>query len=215
MKMLVKYPIEFNLNPQIAEQSGTYWVTLVVKNIGRKTLSSLDVRLNSLDSYAITIHGRGKFIPILTPKEDENVFFQIEANNSANLYITINGKEGNNHFHWESPSIKFKVGLEVAELRSVFIVTEPYPPFGKNLTCEVTITGNKESEGLTLEYWWEYPSGKVEELGKVKTKRLIPGEVARFTMEVKPGEEGRYRIHVYLYDKTRRIGYDNDTVWVK
>ena len=45
--MVVKYPIEFNLSPQIAEQSGTYWVTLALKNIGSKILSELDVRLNS------------------------------------------------------------------------------------------------------------------------------------------------------------------------
>lgn len=213
--MVVKYPIEFNLSPQIAEQSGTYWITLVVKNIGRKTLSSLDVRLNSLDSYAIAIHGRGKFIPTLKPKEEENVFFQIEANNTASLYITINGRENGDHFYWESLGTRFKIGLEVAELRSVFILTEPYPPFGKNVTCEATVMGNKESDGLSLEFWLENPSGRVKDLGKRKMKRLAAGETARYTIEIKPEEEGLYRIHVYLYHKTRRIGYETDTVWVR
>ena len=214
-RMVVKHPIEFSLSPQIVEQSGTYWATLALKNVDRKILSELDVRLNSLDSYAITIHGRGRYIPTLRPNEEQNVFFQVEANNTASLYVTINGRENHNHFHWESSGIRFKVGLEVAELRSVFTLTEPYPPFGKNLTCEATVMGNKESEGLNLEFWLEDPSGRVEALDKMKTKKLSAEEMARYTVEMKPEEEGFYMIYVYLYHKTRRIGYETDTVWVR
>ena len=142
--MTVKHPIEFNLSPQMVEQSGTYWVTLTLKNIGSKILSALDVRLNSLDSYAITIHGRGRYIPTLSPNAEQVMFFQIEANNTARLYVTISGKENDTHFRWESLGMIFKVGVEVAELRSVFVLTEPYPQFGKALTCEATVVSNKE-----------------------------------------------------------------------
>jgi hypothetical protein len=69
--------------------------------------------------------------------------------------------------------------------------------------------GNKESEGLSLEFWLEDPSGRVEDLGKMETKRLVAGETVRYTVEMKPEEEGLYRVHVYLYHKTRRIGYES------
>jgi hypothetical protein len=203
------------VSPQVAEQSGTYWLTLSLKNIGNKILSSLGVRMNSLDSYAIAIHGRGNFIPNLKPDEEKVLFFLIEANNTASLYITINGGENGDHFSWESLSTRFKVGLEVAELRSVFILTEPYPPFGKNLTCETTVIGNIESDELNLEFWLENPSGRIYDLGKMKTKKLSAGEAAKYTIEIKPEEEGLHRVHVYLFHKTKRIGYETDTVWVK
>jgi hypothetical protein len=75
--------------------------------------------------------------------------------------------------------------------------------------------GNKESDGLSLEFWLEHPSGRVEDLGKMKTKKLSAGETARYTIEMKPEEAGLYRIHVYLYHKTQRISYETDTVWVR
>jgi hypothetical protein len=212
--MTVKHPIEFNFSPQMVEQSGTYWVTLTLKNIGSKILSALDVRLNSLDSYAITIHGRGRYIPTLSPNAEQVMFFQIEANNTARLYVTISGKENDTHFRWESLGMIFKVGVEVAQLRSVFVLTEPYPQFGKALTCEATVVSNKESAGLSLEFWLEHPSGRVEDLGKMKIKKMSAGETARQVVQMKPEEEGVYRVHFYLYHKNRRIGYETDTVWV-
>ena len=39
---------------------------------------------------------------------------------------------------------------------------------------------------------------------------MSAGETARQVVQMKPEEEGVYRVHVYLYHKNRRIGSDKN-----
>lgn len=212
--MKLRYPLEFELSPKEID-TGTHWVTLRLKNIGTDTLEDLDVRLNSLDTLYVSVYGTGKYVSDLKPNEEEVVPFQISGTATTRVYASVSGTRNGEFFHIESPSIKLKVGKEVAELQTLFVMTEPYPKLEEKLRCEATIMGLKRSEGLDLEFWAETPSGKFEELAKVETKELSAGEETSYSAEITPKEEGLYTIHAYLYDDTRRIGHKTDIVSVE
>jgi hypothetical protein len=211
--MPVKYPIEYGLSPMIITE-GTRWVTLTLKNIGIKDLTGLNVRLNSLDAYGISVYGTGSYIAVLSPNEEREVPFQVHANATASVYASLDGWKDGEVFHWESPPILMTVGKDVAELTSVFAMTEPYPVVGTKLRCEANIRGLAHSEGLTLEFWADTPSGDFEELAIIDTKELSAGEEARYSTEIEAKEEGLYTIYAYLYDGVKRIGRETEYVYV-
>jgi len=212
--MAIRYPIQYELNPK-SQERGMRWATLSLRNVGDEELTLLDVRLNSLDAYSITIHGTGSYVPSLGPKEEKVLPFQMQANATGRVYVSLDGFKNGEPFHWESPDMRLKVGQELAELVNLFALTQPYPPAGEQIKCEATLLGLAPSRGLKLGFWAEMPNGEFEELGMVETKELSGGEVARYAAEVTPEEEGLYTIHAYLYHGTRRIGHEVDKVYVQ
>jgi hypothetical protein len=203
--MAIKYPIEYELVPTTID-TGRHWMTLNLKNIGNQDLTGLDVKLNSLDAYSMSSLGTGSYVSSLKADEEQAIPYQVSANRTASLYVTVDGWRDGKQFHWESPSILVTVGTDVAQLVSLFAMTEPYPILGEKIHCEATVRGLAPSEGLTLEFWADTPSGEFEELAAVETKVLARNEEATYSAEITPDEEGLYTIYAYLYDGAHRIG---------
>ncbi len=212
--MPIRYPIEYELNPKNISP-GTRWLTLKLKNVGTEDLVGLDVRLNSLDAYSLSVLGTGSYVSLLSPNEERVLPFQVSANMTASLYISMDGLKNTTAFHWESPVIFVTVGKEAAELVSLFAMSEPYPPVGERIRIEATVRGRSESEGLSLEFWADTPTGEFQELGIVETKPLDMGEEAVYAAKVTPEEEGLYTIYTYLYDGTKRLGRETERVYVR
>lgn len=212
--MTIRYPIEYDLNPKSIEP-GRRWLTLRIKNIGVEPLTSLDVRLNSLDVYAMSVLGTGSFIGVLEPDEERVLPFQVSAVSTGSVYVTVDGWQDDAPFHWESPGVLVTVGKEVAELVSLFALTEPYPVLGERIRCEATIRGLAASSDLRLEFWAYSPDGEFEELTTLETDPLAAGEIARYSTEITPSEEGLYTIYAYLYDGIRRLGREIEYVTVR
>lgn len=212
--MAIRYPIEYDLSPRKVE-AGRRWLTLNLKNIGTKDLTLLDVRLNSLDVYALNVLDTGKYIPSLVPNEEKKIPFQVSADISSQVYVTINGLENSSPFYWESPAMILAVGQEVAELTSVFAMTAPYSLIGKTIHCEATVRSLTHNRGLNLQIWASTPSEEFIELLDVETDELPAGEVERYTTEFTPEERGMYTIYAYLYNNGNRIGRRLDEVYVQ
>ncbi len=211
--MAVRYPIEYDLTPENVE-GGRRWMTLTLKNIGDGDLVGLDVRMNSLDTFSISVYGTGSYIAVLKPGEQQQLPFQILANSTASVYVTADGWDEGVPFHWESPGIPVTVGNDVAELVSLFALTEPYPLLGQQIRCEATVRGIEESEGLTLEFWVETASGEFQGLTTLDTQEIAEGQIERFETKMMPEAVGLHTIHAYLYDGVRRIGHALDHVYV-
>jgi hypothetical protein len=62
--MAIKYPLEYELTPKSID-AGRHWVTLSLQNIGTQDLTGLDVNLNSLDAYGISVLGTGSYVSLL------------------------------------------------------------------------------------------------------------------------------------------------------
>jgi hypothetical protein len=212
--MAQRYPIEYRLNPTHMEP-GWRWLTLTLRNAGSEDLAGLDVRLNSLDDYSLRTISTGSYIPLLKPDEERVEAFQVAANRSGELYISVEGMQGVSYFHWESPTILVTVGREPAELARLFAVSEPYPPLRERIRIEATVRGSGDSEGLRLEIWAETPDGRFEALAEIETKALSAGEESTYAAEFIPQEEGAYTIYAYLYDDMRRIGRKTEELYVR
>ncbi len=211
----IRHPIEFEMIPEKIDR-GTKWVTLRVKNLGNETITNLDIKLNSRDSFSLEPLSSGKYIFELQPKEEELIPFQVQATSTTDVYVTINGYQDGAKFYLESPSMPIRVSDQPADLRSMFVMTEPYPPLEETLKCEANIMGLEQSGELDLEFWADTPSGKFEEIGEIKTKELTPGEETSYSAEITPKERGLYTVHAYLYDENnRRIGHKTDSILVR
>ena len=149
--MVIRYPVEYRLSPSKIPQA-MRWLTLTVKNVGEKGLTALDVLLNSLDEYALRVIGTGMYVTRLDPGEETVRAFRVTADLSGRVYASVDGWRDGDQFHWESPGWLITVGEEVAELVSVFALSEPYPPPGRKLRCQATVRGLKDSEAATLEF---------------------------------------------------------------
>lgn len=212
--MAVKYPLEYEINPKKIDAS-TRWLTLKIKNVSSDTLSDLDVRLHSMDSYNLYILGDGSFVALLNPNEVATLHFNVSAIRSTSLYITADGFKDGFDFSWESPLVYINVGGEAARLVSLFAMTEPYPPMGETIRCEATIRGVAGNGELALEFWANNPSREFEKLATVETKSLSPNETATYSAEFEPQEEGLYTIYAYLMDNGKRIGRETEVVYVR
>jgi hypothetical protein len=189
-------------------------MTLTLENVGDNDLTTLDVRLNSLDEYSISVPEPSTYIVSLLPGEEKTRAFQVSADLTGRLYISIDGWQNGEEFHWETPGIPITVGHEVAELVNLFALTEPYPPPGEKIRCETTVRGLDDSEeDLSLEFWAQKPTGEFEELASMDIK-VVDGEETTYSVDIEPEEEGSYTIHAYLYDGVRRIGHEVDYVYV-
>jgi hypothetical protein len=212
--MAIRQPIQYDINPKNIDV-GTRWLGLTLRNIGTEKLARLDVRLNSLDAYSISVYGTGNSISALAPNEEQMISFQVLANSTGSLYITLDGWREEQPFHWESPGVLVRVGKAKAELTGLFALTEPYPRLGEAIRCEATLHGLATSKGLTLEFWAASPNGEFESLATIETAELSAGEEIRYSAEMTPEEEGLYTIYAYLYGDGRRIGYQVEHVYVR
>jgi len=212
--MGIRYPLEYEIEPD-SMLTGTRWVTVNLKNIGTEDLTGLDVNLNSFDTYSISVFGTGRYIAFLGEGDERLLTFQVSANYSTSLYISIDGWKEGKSFHWESPYIPVTVGKEPAELASLFAMTEPYPGLKERVSVEATVRGLAQTEGLNLEFWATTPSGKFEELASVETKSLSPDEEVTYSAEITPEEKGMHTIYAYLYDDGRRIARETEYVYAR
>lgn len=94
-------------------------------------------------------------------------------------------------------------------------VSNTYGNIGREIKVEATIKGIGDSDGFDLYFWADTPSGKIEELAKIKTKKLSNGEEVSYTTEITPKEEGYYTVYANLYNNYRRIGRESDTLKVE
>lgn len=212
--MVYKYPIKIELHPESIDK-GLHWVTLELKNVGKETITGLDIKLNSLDTYCISVLGSGKYLANLKPNEKEAIPFQVSATNTGELYASVNGLKDGKEFFWFSPNICLTAGRAAAELTSLFVMAVPYPPLRETLNIEAKIIGQEESENLSLEFWAVTPSENCEQLSTINIKKLSPGEEITYTADITPKEEGLYTIYAQLYDGIYRIGQKTDSVYVK
>jgi hypothetical protein len=208
--MAAKFPIEYEISPR-SIRAGRSWLAVSLKNVSEDALTGLNVRLNSLDTYAIDIEEEATFVSSLDPDEGEEFHFQVAAQQSGGLYISVDGRWAGEPFHWESPSRRIAVGDEIAELVSVFAVSERHPRVGEPVTIEATLRGLTIARGLIIEFWVESPRGESIAVDKTATDPLSPGETATYKADpFVPEEEGIYVIHAYLFDDTRRVGHKTD-----
>lgn len=204
--MATKFPIRYSLVPKSVEE-GQHWVTARFQNLSAEELTNLEVRLNSIDTWSIYVHGQGDFIPVLRPKEEQEVHFQISANATGRVYITIDGQRVEGAFHWESPEISIEVGQPVAELVSLFAMSEPRVPLGRPITFQAAVRGLAASRNLVIEFWVDTPTGESKSLAKEGLGRLEAQEVVEPAVGFTPEDEGIYVLHAYLYDGPQRIGH--------
>ena len=213
-----KYPIEYELEPMEIER-GASWLTLKLKNTGRQTLKKLDIQLHSLDTDSLIVFGTsfgfgtGQYLEALEPNNETKVVFRVNANGSADVYATIQGREDKDPFWWESGFTRIHASDEKAYLESLLVLSNPYTTIGKTLSAEATVKGLRKSSGMRLEFWVETPSGKNEQQAKIDIKELSVGEEARYTAEFTPKETGRYAVYAYLYDEWRRIAHKMDYIY--
>ncbi|MBN1581507.1 MAG: hypothetical protein JXA89_12460 [Anaerolineae bacterium] len=211
--MPTQYPIEYELKPKTISM-GSRWLTLTIKNIGDENLIGLDVKLNSLDAYSISVYDTGRYVTSLKPGEESTVPFQVLVNSTDFCYVSIDGMQETKVLHWESPRIRLALGESKATLVSLFALTKPYPPRGERIQVEATLQGTEGSDDLRLEFWTQTPGEEFKELGTVQPKDLAEKERARYTVEFVPEEEGMYIVYAYLYDGAKRIGHELEQVYV-
>lgn len=209
-----KYPLEIEMVPKEID-AGTRWVSLRLKNIGKKILRNLDVQLNSRDSYFLRPLSPSKFIFELDPGEEEWLSYQIRAEGNASLYVTVDGYEEDKFFAYESPDIAIKVLGQLAEIQSLVAVTEPYPPLGEMLRCDANIIALENTDELNLEIWLDTPTGDFEKLADIETKNFEIGEEATYSTEITPKNTGIYTIHAYLYYNNKRIDHLTNVLHIK
>jgi hypothetical protein len=208
--MTAKFPLQYEIDPD-SVRAGRSWLAVSLSNVSEDALTGLNVRLNSRDTYAINVLEDAQFLSALEPDEGEELHYQVAAQRSGGLYISVDGRWAGEPFHWESPSRRIVVGDQLAELVSVFALSDRHPRIGEPVTVEATLRGLTTGSGLILEFWVETPSGESVSVDKTETDLLNPGEVATYKAdEFVPEEEGIYVIHAYLFDDTTRIGHETD-----
>ncbi|MEA3375849.1 MAG: hypothetical protein U9R72_06590 [Chloroflexota bacterium] len=208
--MAGKFPIQYQINPT-STPAGRSWLDVSLKNISQDPLTGLDVRLNSLDTYAIEVLGDAEYVSSLAADEEVQLNYRVAARRSGGVYVSVDGRWDGEPFHWESPARRIAVGHQVAELVSVFVLSDPHPRRGEPIHVEATLRGLTTAGGLILEFWVETPSGESISVDKTATDPLSPGEVVTYRPDpFVPEEEGIYVIHAYLFDGTDRIGHATD-----
>lgn len=213
--MKIRYPLAFEIFPKEIEP-GEKWLTLRIKNIGKSKLLNLDVQLNSLDSYYLKGINDSEFIYELDPDEETKIPFKVKATATSSVYVSVESMtEDGEPLFVESPSVTIRIGSVPAEIRTMFVLTRPYPVPEETIKCESTIIGLKRSNELNLEFWADTPSEKFELLASMKTKQFDAGEIGKYSAEITPEDEGVYEIHAYLYDGDKRVDHKTDTIFVK
>jgi hypothetical protein len=81
------------------------------------------------------------------------------------------------------------------EILQRIFVSNPYGSIGRELELESVIKGLGDSEGLTLAFWADTPSGEYEEIADMKTRRMSKGDEAPYKAKIKPKKEGFLILH--------------------
>jgi hypothetical protein len=208
-----RFPLQYELTPDTLEK-GTQWLTLRLRNIADVALHNLDIKMHSTDSFHIYFHNSTDHVFRLPPNEERYLAFQVEANATTSIYISVRYYKEGGSFHWDSPWIHERVVGEVAELERV-LVTNPYGLIGRELEVEAMIRGFGDSNGLDLIFWADTPSGEYEDIAQIKTKKLSNGEKASYTAKITPKEKGYYTVYSTLINNYKRIGRDSATIYVE
>ncbi len=211
--MQKKRNLKYKIKPK-SIGSGDRWIDFEFSNQGDQDLTGLVVRLNSQDTFGITIIEGNRYVPVLKSGEKTTVFFRILANAGTRLYVSIDGFKDGSPFYWESPSRYISVGKPEAELMNLFAMTKPRFIIGDKIRVEASVRSNVMTEGLSLEFWTEDPDENIEEVKSIDTGTIDPGQMKVFSGEFTPDKEGIYTIDTYLYDGTRRLGHKTDFVYV-
>ena len=217
--MRYKFPFDYEVIPTEIH-TGTNWVTLNLKNIGRETLRDLDIQLHSLDTYNLTVYGTGLFgagqyLPELESNKAKELVFRVNAIGSADIYATVTGRKDGEYFWWESGWTSITVANEKAEIERLLVLSNPYTVIGKTISAEVAIKGLRKGTGLKLEFWVETQFGKSELQATMDIKDLPVGEEALYSAQFTPKETGVYTVYAYLYDGWKRIGRKTGFVYAK
>ena len=138
--------------------------------------------------------------------------FQVEANGTSHLYISVHGRRNGDNFHWDSPLLREEVLGDPAEIEYISVTNGD---IGGEIEAEAIVKGMRDSEGLKLVFWMDTPSGKYEEIQEIKTRKLSKGEEASYKGKIMPKEEGFYTVYANLYDDHGRIDRDYDIIWVE
>jgi hypothetical protein len=210
---MVRYkpPFEYDLSPTALEK-GTHWLTLRLKNKEDDDLGYLDVKMHSIDSFHISFRNHNDYIFLLKPEEERYLDFQVEANGTSHLYISVHGRRNGDHFYWDSPLLREEVLGDPAEIEYISVSNGD---IGGEIEAEAIVKGMGDSEGLRLLFWTDTPSGKYEELADIKTQKMSKGDETSYKAKIKAKEEGFYTVYANLYDDHRRIDRDYDIIWVE
>lgn len=169
--MPVSFPIQYELEPRKLDR-GTRWLKLTLNNVGAEDLTALDVRLNSLDTYNIGVTDTGVYIPTLQPGEGRISAFQVSANLTGQVYITLDGWRRGERFHWESSGIWVTIGEEVGDM----------------IDFEETLHSLSKSEGFPIELWTPAPRPEFE--GPAETRpQVLSDEEESQPIAILPEEE--------------------------
>lgn len=204
-----KYPFDYELTPHDLGE-GTHVVEVELQNVGEDDVQNLDVRLNSLDDYAVHIEESSKSVDEIGQDETQTLPFRLEIRRRGAVYLSVDGWVDETLIHWESPDIQLTTGMEVAEISTFVAQTETYPAVRKPITCEVTVESLKPSDNLVLEFWVKAPDGDLMSIDKMGTGTMAAGEVKDFSVTFTPEQEGIYTFHTYLFEETVRLDYARD-----
>ncbi len=202
--MALNPPFEYSISPERIEP-GTHWISIHLKNTGRKPMMNMDVRLISNDPLRIRSLDRGGYINMLNPGEERVVPVQIEANQGAWIYLHAAYWLDDELMYWESPNIWIKVRRDPARIMTLFSIAGPQISLGKEVPVEATLVADLPVEGLRLDFWVETASGEFESFNTVDIDPMEAGEVRTVTTEFTPDDEGLYSVYAYLFKEDHRM----------
>ena len=91
----------------------------------------------------------------------------------TDVYITIKclGDRDRHYWWWESGRTNIPVSDEKAELLGLLVLSKPITSVGENIVAEATIKNLMKTDDLTLDFWVETPSDKIQRNGKSCIKK--------------------------------------------
>lgn len=202
--MALNPPFEYSISPERIAP-GTRWVSVHLKNTGRKPMMNMDVRLISNDPLRIRALDRGGYINMLNPGEERVVPVQIEANQGAWVYLHVEYWLDDEMFYWESPNVWIKVRRDPARIMTLFSIEGPQVKLGEEVPVEATLVADLPVEDLRMDFWIETASGKFESFSTIKVEPMDADEVRTVTTQFTPDEEGLYSIYAYLFAGNQRL----------
>ncbi len=210
----IRKDIEFELTPEVVDV-GERWVTLTLKNVSQIALRNLDIHLNSVDTLGLEVKDSPRYISLLLPDDEINLYFRVNVHFSTRVYISMTGHRDDELFYWETPTILLKVSTQVAEIISFFATRAPQPIIGNTLKCVALLSARDHVEDLDLETWIEAPDGEIEEVEVISLGKLDPDELKEHVSEFVPETKGIYTVRAQLFKGIKRLSSKTDYVYVE
>lgn len=211
--MPVKQNISYDIIPREVNE-GRKWITVVLENKGNKDISGASVELHSTDSSAISVRSTGEFVPNLSQDEEVQLPFQIDAKRTAELFIVLDGIQESRPLHWLSSFLTVSVGEPVAEITSLFVLTEPYARLSTELEAETTLRAHAKVGNLTARFWVETPDGDLLNLGEENISEMDEGDIETVSTTYVTAAEGLHRFYTYLYEGDKLLERKTDRILV-